>query len=113
MFATNLSVQSLDIFLLLSLGLFTTGVVGVLLRRNALFILMSIELMLNGINLAFATFARYHSTAFQQAMTGHVIVLMIIAIAAVEAAVGIAIVIALFRQTGGKIEVNELKELKG
>ncbi len=105
--------QSLDIFLILSLGLFTIGMVGVLLRRNAIFILMSIELMLNGANLALVTFSRYHAANMQVAMTGHVIVLMIIAVAAVEAAVGIALVVALYRASKGNIDVDSLGELKG
>ncbi len=111
--ATKTAVVSLDIYLLLSLGLFTTGVVGVLLRRNALFILMSIELMLNGVNLALITFSRYHGDALERAMTGHVFALMVVAVAAVEAAIGVALAVALFRQTGGDIHVDKLKELKG
>lgn len=105
--------QFLDIYLLLSLGLFTVGAVGMLLRRNAIFLLMSIELMLNAANLALVTFSRYHAADLDKAMTGHVLVLMIIGVAAVEAAIGIALIVALFRQTKGHIEVNLLGELKG
>jgi NADH-quinone oxidoreductase subunit K len=105
--------QSLDIYLLLSLGLFTIGVVGVLLRRNAIFILMSIELMLNAANLALVTFARYHASSLEHAMTAHVVVMVVIAVAAVEAAVGIALIVAFYRQNKGQIDVDQLCELKG
>lgn len=105
--------QSLDIFLLLSMGLFTLGVAGVLLRRNALFILMSIELMLNGANIALVAFSRANANSLETAMTGHVTSLMIIAVAAAEAAIGIALVVALFRRTKGNIDVDTLGELKG
>ncbi|MCB9638970.1 MAG: NADH-quinone oxidoreductase subunit NuoK [Myxococcales bacterium] len=105
--------RSLDIFLLLSLGLFSIGLVGVLLRRNALFILMSVELMLNGANLAFVAFARSHAQSLPAAMTGHIAVLVIITVAAVEAAVGIALVVSLFRSTQGNIHVDTLGELQG
>ena len=108
-----MNLQSLDIYLLLSLGLFAIGVVGVLLRRNALFILMSIELMLDAANLALVTFSRYHAADLDKAMTGHTAVVLIIAVAAVEAAVGIALVVALFRHTKGHIDVDRLGELKG
>ncbi len=105
--------QSLDIFLFLSLGLFTLGIVGVLMRRNALYILMSIELMLNGANLALVTFSRAHAHNPTASTTGQVMVLMIIAVAAVEAAIGIALIVTLFRTSGGSIDVDQLSELKG
>ncbi len=78
--------------LLLSAILFALGVVGVLLRRGAITILMCIELMLNAANLAFIVFARQHQQA-----DGQVIVFFVMTLAAAEAAVGLAIILALFR----------------
>ena len=72
--------------------LFVIGVAGVLVRRNAIVIFMSIELMLNAANLAFVAFARQ-----LQSVDGQVIVFFVMTVAAAEAAVGLAIVIALFR----------------
>jgi NADH-quinone oxidoreductase subunit K len=93
-------------FLVLSAALFSLGVAGVLMRRQAITILMSIELMLNAGNLAFITFARQYGTAEAQ-----VYVFFIITLAAAEAAVGLAIVIALFRlrETTDVDELNLLK----
>ena len=76
----------------LSAILFTIGVVGVLVRRNPLVIFMSIELMLNAANLAFVAFGRAHGSAH-----GQIIVFFVMTVAAAEAAVGLGIVIALFR----------------
>ena len=78
--------------LLVSAVLFTLGVLGVLLRRGAITILMCVELMLNGANLAFIAFSRQ----FNQA-EGQIYVFFVMTLAAAEAAVGLAIVIALFR----------------
>ncbi len=93
-------------FLMLSGLIFTLGVLGVLLRRGAISILMSIELMLNGANLAFITFARQFGQA-----EGQIYVFFIITLAAAEAAVGLAIVIALFRLRDST-DVDELSLLK-
>jgi NADH-quinone oxidoreductase subunit K len=82
-----------DFFLLIAALLFSIGCVGVLIRRNAIVILMSIELMLNAVNLTFVAFANEGQT-----MTGHVFVFFVMTVAAAEAAVGLAIVIALFRR---------------
>ena len=71
--------------------LFSIGVLGVLLRRNAIILFMCVELMLNAVNLAFIAFARRHGAE------GHVIVFFVMTVAAAEAAVGLAIIIALFR----------------
>jgi NADH-quinone oxidoreductase subunit K len=76
----------------LSAVLFAIGTVGALTRRNLIAILMSIELMLNGANLALVAFARQWGN-----VDGHVFVLMVIVVAAAEVAVGLGIVIALFR----------------
>jgi len=82
-----------DFFLILAALLFSIGCVGVLVRRNAIVVLMCIELMLNAVNLTFIAFAREGQT-----MTGHVFALFVITVAAAEAAVGLAIIIALFRR---------------
>ncbi len=77
--------------------LFTIGVIGALTRRNLIVILMSIELMLNAVNLAFVGFNRIWADAGATALDGQVFVLMVITVAAAEVAVGLGIVIALFR----------------
>jgi NADH-quinone oxidoreductase subunit K len=82
-----------EFFLVIAALLFTIGVVGVLVRRNIIVMLMCIELMLNAVNLTFIAFAHEG-----QAMVGHIFALFVITVAAAEAAVGLAIVIALFRR---------------
>lgn len=94
------------LFLIVSAVLFSIGVVGVLLRRGAITILMCVELMLNAGNLAFVTFARQAGTPEAQ-----VYVFFIMTLAAAEAAVGLAIVIALFRLRES-VDVDELNLLK-
>ncbi|MEO8601102.1 MAG: NADH-quinone oxidoreductase subunit NuoK [bacterium] len=79
-------------FIALSVLLFSIGAIGVLVRRNAIVIFMCIELMLNAANLAFVTFARQ-----QGSIDGQVIVFFVMTVAAAEAAVGLAIIIAVFR----------------
>jgi len=76
----------------LSAVLFTIGVLGVLLKRNALVMFMSIELMLNAVNVALAAFARHHG-----GLDGQIFVFFVMAVAAAEAAVGLAIFIAMYR----------------
>ena len=93
-------------FLALAAVLFTIGVAGVLLRRNILIIMMSIELMLNAANLTILTFARMHGD-----MSGHGFALIVIAVAAAEVAVGLAIVVALFRGRR-HIDVDRITMLK-
>lgn len=83
----------IDFFLVMAALLFTIGCVGVLVRRNIIVMLMCIELMINAVNLTFIAFA--HEL---QAMSGHVFALFVITVAACEAAVGLAIVLALFRR---------------
>ncbi len=80
-------------YLLLAFLLFTIGAIGFLMRRNALIVLMSIELMLNAANLALVAFNRYHPVDH----AGQVFALFVIAIAAAEAAVGLAIIVSLYR----------------
>jgi NADH-quinone oxidoreductase subunit K len=82
-------------FLILAAVLFAIGVVGVLMRRNAIIVLMSIELMLNAGNLTLLAFARFHGGA--AGLQAHSFALIVIAVAAAEAAVGLAIVVAVFR----------------
>jgi NADH-quinone oxidoreductase subunit K len=90
----------------LSAALFTIGVVGVLTRRNALIIFMCIELMLNAVNLAFVAFSRLYGA------TGQVFVIFVMTVAAAEAAVGLAIVIAIFRHRQ-TVDLDGLRLLRG
>jgi NADH-quinone oxidoreductase subunit K len=87
-----LPVPSLNSYLILSAILFAIGTVGVFLRRNIITILLSIEVMLNAVNLTFVAVGRYLGQ-----VDGQIIVFFVITVAAAEAAVGLAIVIALFR----------------
>jgi NADH-quinone oxidoreductase subunit K len=93
-------------YLLLAAVLFSFGLVGVVSRRNILVVFMCVELMLNAANLTFLTFARQQGT-----MHGHAIAFFVIAVAAAEAAVGLAIVIAVFR-TRGTLWMDEVSTLK-
>jgi NADH-quinone oxidoreductase subunit K len=96
----------LEYYLIVSAVLFTTGVIGVLTRRNAIIVFMSIELMLNSVNLTLVAFSQFLGNS-----TGQILVFFVMAVAAAEAAVGLAIVIALFRnkQTVNIDEINILK----
>lgn len=96
-------------FLVLAAVLFLIGVGGVLVRRNALIILMSVELMLNAANVTLIAFSRMW--ADQQAMSAHTFALIVIAVAAAEAAVGLAIVVAVFRGRHN-VEVDRLNTLR-
>jgi NADH-quinone oxidoreductase subunit K len=88
--------DSLDTYLILATILFAIGSFGFLARRNAISMLMSIELMLNGVNLAIVAFGAF-GTAASSAAQGSVMALMVMAVAAGEATVGLAIVIAIYR----------------
>lgn len=92
---------------LLSLALFAIGTLGVFLRRNVITVLMCIELMLNGVNLAFVAFSRAAGT-----LDGQVLVFFVMVVAAAEAAVGLAIVIALQRHRD-TLDVDAFHVLKG
>jgi len=92
---------------LLSLALFAIGTVGVFLRRNVITVLMCIELMLNGVNLAFVAFSRAAGT-----LDGQVLVFFVMVVAAAEAAVGLAIVIALQRHRD-TLDIDAFHVLKG
>lgn len=98
---------SLSHYLILSAILFSIGVVGVMIRRNGLVLLMSIELILNAANLSFIAFSRY-----RQDVNGHVFSFFSIAVAAAEAAVGLAIIINIFRHFRSA-NVDEVSTLKG
>jgi len=93
-------------YLLLSAILFGIGVVGVVARKNVLIILMSVELMLNGVNVAFVAAGSYLGDA-----AGGVFAFMVMTVAAAEAAVGLALLIALYRLKE-TIDISELKVLK-
>ncbi len=93
--------------LALSAVLFVIGVIGVLVRRNALVIFMSIELMLNAANLAFVAFSRD-----MQSLDGQVFVFFVMAVAAAEVAVGLAIIVNMFRLRE-TVFVDEINLLKG
>lgn len=95
----------INAFLLVAGWLFAIGLLGVLLRKNTLVIYMSLELMLNAVNLALVAFSRYNNT-----MDGNLFVFFIITVAAAEVAVGLAIVVALFRRRQ-TVLVNELNSL--
>ncbi len=96
--ALNLISQNLNAYLILSGLLFAIGAFGFLARRNAIAMLMSIELMLNAVNLAFIAFGAFLWAANPaQAATASTIALIVIASAAAEATVGLAIVIAIYR----------------
>ena len=84
----------LEHYLILSILLFSIGLYGVLAKRNAVIILMCIEIMLNAVNIALIAFSRYSEPAL---LTGQIFAIFVMAVAAAEAAVGIAIIIAIYR----------------
>lgn len=94
-------------YLLLSAALFTLGTVGVLVRRTALILFMSIELMLNAVNLAFVTLARVHAD-----LAGQLAAFFVLVVAAVEVVVGLSILVHIFR-TRDTVDVDEVDLLRG
>lgn len=98
---------TLNHYLILSAILFSIGTAGVLLRRNAIIIFMSIELMLNAVNISLVAFSRY-----QTQITGEIFVFFVMAVAAAEAAVGLVILIVANRYRKS-VDVDEINELKG
>ncbi len=98
--------MGLELYLYLSAIMFMIGVVGVIARRNAIIVFMSIELMLNSVNLTLVAFS-----AFLGDVTGQMLVFFVMTVAAAEAAIGLAIIISLFRnkQTVNLDEINILK----
>lgn len=96
----------LSYYLILSAALFTVGTIGVLVRRNAIVIFMSIELMLNAVNLSFVAISRYLDS-----LDGQIFVFFVMTVAAAEVAVGLAIIINLFRNKE-TINVDEINIMK-
>jgi NADH-quinone oxidoreductase subunit K len=93
-------------YLILAAALFCLGMMGVIIRRNALVVFMCIELMLNAANLTFVAFARERGD-----LTGHISAFFIIAVAAAEASVGLAIIISMFRARG-TLNIEEVHSMK-
>ena len=94
-------------YLMLSFVLFVLGAMGVLLRKNAILVFMSVELMLNAANLALVAFARQWGQS-----TGQIFVFFVITVAAAEVAVGLALIVAIFRNRHS-INIDELHEMEG
>lgn len=90
----------------LCITLFCIGIVGVLIRRNAIIVLMSVELMLNSVNLLLSVFSTYKGDA-----SGQVFVFFIMAVAAAEVAVGLAIIVMIFRNIRS-VDINQLSNLR-
>ena len=96
----------INYYLILSAFLFSIGVIGVLVRRNAIIIFMCIELMLNAINLSLVAFS-----SFMGDVNGQIFVFMVLTVAAAEAAIGLAIIISLYRNKD-TLNIDELNILK-
>jgi NADH-quinone oxidoreductase subunit K len=96
-----------EAYVILSMVLFILGAMGVLLRRNAILVFMSVELMLNAANLALVAFARQWG-----ASDGHLFVFFVITVAAAEVAVGLALIVAIFRSKKS-IDIDELHQMEG
>jgi len=96
----------LEHYLILSAVLFAIGIYGVLVKRNAVVILMSIEIMLNAVNIAMVAFSRYSAL-----LTGQVFAIFIMTVAAAEAAVGLAIIVAIYRSRK-TVDVGEIDLMK-
>ena len=94
-------------YLIVSAILFTVGVTGVLIRRNPLIVFMSIELMLNAVNLSFVAFSSYLDSA-----DGQMFVFIVLTVAAAEVVVGLAIIVSIFR-TRRNIDVDDMNLLRG
>ncbi|NDV62422.1 NADH-quinone oxidoreductase subunit NuoK [Puniceicoccales bacterium CK1056] len=102
---------ALEHYVFVSILLFAIGFFGVLLRKNTLVVFMCLELMLSASILALIAFSRYNATAANPLMEGNLFVLFIIAIAACEVSVGLAIIVTLWRRHQ-TVELNEINELK-
>ncbi|MGD9796672.1 MAG: NADH-quinone oxidoreductase subunit NuoK [Acidimicrobiia bacterium] len=100
----------LNQFLLLGAALFSIGVYGVLARRNGVLVLMSIELILNAVNINLVAFGSFH--AGEAAITGQVFALFVITVAAAEVGVGLAIVLLIYRNRTS-VDLDELDLMKG
>jgi NADH-quinone oxidoreductase subunit K len=97
----------IDLYIMLAAVLFVMGVLGVLIRRNAILVFMSVELMLNAGNLALVAFARQWGQA-----DGQVFVFFVMTVAAAEVAVGLALIVAIFRSKKS-ISVDDLHQMQG
>jgi NADH-quinone oxidoreductase subunit K len=97
----------LNAYLILSGILFTIGVTGVLIKRNPIVIFMCIELMLNAVNLTLVAFSRYH-----QNLSGQLIVIFVLAVAAAEVSVGLGIIVSIFRARVS-INIDEMDVMRG
>ena len=98
---------STESYIVLSVVLFTLGAMGVMLRKNAILVFMSVELMLNAANLALVAFARQWGQT-----NGHILVFFVITVAAAEVAVGLALIVAIFRNKKS-INIDDLHEMQG
>lgn len=98
---------TIEWYIALSAILFSIGALGVLLRRNAIIVFMSVEMMLNAANLAFVAFARHLGD-----LDGQVLVFFVITVAAAEVAVGLALIVTIFR-TKKSINIDEINLMKG
>lgn len=107
--ADSLMNVGLSHYLVLSAMLFTLGLLGLLMRRNVIVILMSIELMLNAVNITFVAFSRYSPTGN---MDGQAIVFFVMTIAAAEAAVGLALATTIFKKFR-EVNIRYFEHLKG
>lgn len=96
----------LEHYILVSAVLFIIGIIGVLTRRNLVIIFMSVELMLNSVNLLLAAFSVYHNDS-----AGQIFVFFIMAVAAAEVAVGLAIIVMIYRNINS-VDINDLSKLK-
>lgn len=94
-------------YLILSAILFALGMIGVLLRKNAIVMLMSIELMLNAVNLSFIAFSKYNNN-----IDGQIMVFFVMTIAAAEAAVGLALIVSIFKRYK-EVNIRFFEHLKG
>ncbi|NWG15575.1 MAG: NADH-quinone oxidoreductase subunit NuoK [Chloroflexi bacterium] len=97
----------IEAYVILSAVLFILGAMGVLLRRNAILVFMSVELMLNAANLALVAFAKQWNQ-----MDGHLFVFFVMTVAAAEVAVGLALIVAIFR-TKHSIDIDQLHQMEG
>ena len=104
---TVLNEIGIENYLFLSVLLFCIGILGVLYRRNSIIVFMSIVIMLNAVNLLFVAFSSYHQDA-----EGQIFVFFSMAVAAAEVAVGLAILVSVYRNIGS-IDISKLKNLKG
>lgn len=105
-------------YLSLSLILFTIGSIGVIIRRNPVVVFMCVELMLNAVNLSFLAFAKYlpsplaNSSLASSAMSGQMMVIFVMAVAAAEVAVGLGIIMAIYRLRN-TVDIDEMSVLRG